>query len=62
MELIQVDINKKKTQHTLKLVLEYRNTRITAADDDAFYATLEEIRQTKLERIIVGNFNLPHIA
>ena len=35
-ELIQVDINPKNEVH-LKLVIIYRNTRITAADDDEFY-------------------------
>ena len=34
-EIIQVDINPKNAVH-LKLVLIYRNTRITAADDDEF--------------------------
>ena len=42
MEIIQVDINPKNAVH-LKLVLIYRNTRITAADDDEFYTMLEEI-------------------
>ena len=46
MELIQVDINPKNTTH-IKLVLVYQNTRITAADDDAFYGTLEEILLTQ---------------
>ena len=41
-EIIQVDINPKNAVH-LKLVLIYRNARITAADDDEFYAMLEEI-------------------
>ena len=41
-EIIQVDINPKKAVH-LKLVLIYRNTRSTAADDDEFYTMLEEI-------------------
>ena len=45
MELIQVDINPKNTTH-IKLVLVYRNTRRTPADDDSFYATLEEILLT----------------
>ena len=35
-EIIQVDINPKHAVH-LKLVIIYRNTRITAADDDEFY-------------------------
>ena len=58
-ELIKVDINPKNTTH-IKLVLLYRNTRITAADDDAFNATLEEILLTKHECVIMGDFNLPH--
>ena len=45
MELIQVDINPKNTTY-IKLVLVYRNTTITTADDYAFYATLEEILLT----------------
>ena len=45
VELIQVDINPKNTTH-IKLVLVYRNTITTAADDDTFYATLEEILLT----------------
>ena len=56
MELIQVDINPKNTTH-VKLVLVYRNTTITAADDDAFYATLEEILLTQHECVIMGDFN-----
>ena len=40
-EIIQVDINPKNAVH-LKLVLIYRNPRITAADDDEFYTMLEE--------------------
>ena len=35
-EIIQVDINPKNAVH-LKLVLIYRNPRITAADDDELY-------------------------
>ena len=38
-EIIQVDINPKDAVH-LKLVLIYRNPRITAADDDEFYTML----------------------
>ena len=60
MELIQVDIIPKNTTH-IKLVLVYRNTTITAADDDAFYATLEEILLTQHECVIMGDFSLPHI-
>ena len=41
IETIQVDINPKNAVH-LKLVLIYRNPRITAADDE-FYTILEEI-------------------
>ena len=40
-EIIQVDINPMNAVH-LKRVLIYRNTRITAADDE-FYTLLEEI-------------------
>ena len=40
MEIIQVDINSNTAVH-LKLVLIYRNTRNTAADDDEFYTMLE---------------------
>ena len=60
MELIQVDTNPTITTH-IKLVLVYLNTRITAADDDTFYATLVEILLTQHECIIMGDFNLPHI-
>ena len=60
MELIQVDINPKNTTH-IKLVLVCRNTTITAADDDEFCATLEEILMTQHECVIMGYFNLPHI-
>ena len=38
-EIIQVDINPKNAVH-LKLLLTYRNTRITAADGDEFYTML----------------------
>ena len=41
-EIIQVDISPMNAVH-LKLVLIYRNTRITAADDDEFYTMLERI-------------------
>ena len=60
MELIQVDINSKNTTH-IKLVLVYRKTRITAADDDAFHASLLKILLTQRECVIMGDFNLPHI-
>ena len=60
MELIRVDINPKNTTR-IKLVLVYRKTRITAADDDAFYATLEEILLTQHECVIMGDFYLPNI-
>ena len=43
------------------MVLVYRNTTITAADDDAFYATLEEILLAQHECVIMGDFNLPYI-
>ena len=39
-KFIQFDINPKNAVH-LKLILIYRNTRITAADDDEFYTMLE---------------------
>ena len=39
MELIQVDINPKNITH-IRLVLVYRNTTTTAADDNAFYPSL----------------------
>ena len=60
MELIQVDINPKNTTH-IKLVLVYRNTTITAADGDAFYATREEILLTQHECVIMGDLYLPRI-
>ena len=58
--IIQVDINPKNAAH-LKLVLRYRNTRITAADDDEFYTMLEEILLSQHECVIMGDFNLPNI-
>ena len=58
-EIIQVDINPKNAV-LLKLVLIYRNTRITAADDE-FYTTLEEILLSQHECVIMGDFNLPNI-
>ena len=60
IELMQVDIDPKNTT-LIKLVLVYRNTRITAADDGAFYATLEEILLIQHECVNMGDFNLPHI-
>ena len=51
-EIIQVDINPKNAVH-LKLLLIYRNTRITAADDE-FYTMLEEILLSKHECVIMG--------
>ena len=59
-EIIQVDINPKNAVH-LKLLLIYRNTRITAADDDEFYAMLEEILPSQHECVIMGDFNLLNI-
>ena len=59
-EIIQVDINPKIAVH-LKLVLIYRNPRITAAGDDEFYTMLEEILQSKHECAIMRDFNLPNI-
>ena len=58
-EIIQVDINPKNAVH-LKLVLIYRNTRITAADDE-FYTMLEEILLSQHECVIMGDFNLSNI-
>ena len=51
-EIIQVDINPKNAVH-LKLVLIYRNTRITAANDDEFYTMLEEILLSQHECVIM---------
>ena len=59
-EIIQLDINPKNAVH-LKLVLIYRNTRITAADDDEFYTMLEEILLSQHESVTMGDFNLPNI-
>ena len=59
-EIIQVDINPKNAVH-LKLVLIYRNPRITTADDDEFYTTLEEILLSQHECVNMGDFNLPNI-
>ena len=53
-EIIQVDINPKNTVQ-LKLVLIYRNTRTTAADDDDESRTmLEEILLSQHECVIHG--------
>ena len=60
-EIIQVDINSKNVVVHLKLVLIYRNTRITAADDDEYYTMLEEILISQHECVIMGDFNLPNI-
>ena len=60
MELIQVDINPINTKH-IKLVLIYRNARITTADDAAFYASLDEILLTRHECVIMGDLTQPHI-
>ena len=59
-EIIHVDINPKNAVH-LKLVLIYRNPRITAADDDEFYIMLEEILLSQHKCVIMGDFNLPNI-
>ena len=59
-EIIQVDIHPKNAVH-LKLVLIYRNTIITAADDDEFYTMLEEILLSQHECVIMGDFNLSNI-
>ena len=59
-EIIQVDINP-KNQVDLKLVLIYRNTRITAADDDELYTMLEEILLSQHECVIMGDFSIPNI-
>ena len=52
-------INPKNAVH-IKLVLIYRNTRITAADDE-FYTMLEEISLSQHECVIMGDFDLPNI-
>ena len=59
-EIIQVDINPKSAVH-LKLVLIYRNQRITAANDGEFHTILEEILLSQHECVIMGDFNLPNI-
>ena len=59
-EISQVDINHKNAV-LLNLVLIYRNSRITTADDDEFYTMLEEISLSQHECIIMGDFNLPNI-
>ena len=59
-EIIEVHINPKNAVH-LKLVLIYRNPRITAADDDEFYTMLEEILLSQYECVIMGDCNLPNI-
>ena len=59
-EIIQVDIKPKNAVH-LKLVLIYRNPRITAADDDELYTMLEEILLSQHACVIMGDFNLPNI-
>ena len=51
-EIIQVDINPKNAIQ-LKLALIYKNTRITAADDDEFYTMLEEILLSQHECVIL---------
>ena len=58
-EIIQVDINPKNAVH-MKLVLIYRNPRITAADDE-FYTMLEEILLSQHECVIMAHFNIPNI-
>ena len=58
-EIIQVNINPKNAVH-LKLVLIYRNTKITAADDDEFNIMLNEIYYHNMN-VIMGDFNLPII-
>ena len=45
----------------LKLVLIYRNARITAADEDEFCTMLDEILQSQHECVIMGDFSLPNI-
>ena len=49
-EIIQVDLNLNNAVY-LKLVLIYRNTRITAADDE-FYTKLLEILLSQHECVI----------
>ena len=58
-EIFQVDINHKNAAH-LKLVIIYRNTRITAAEDDEFYTMQEVILLSQHECVIMGDFNLPN--
>ena len=59
-EIILVDINLKNAVH-LKLVLIYRNPRITAADYDEVYTMLQEILLSQHACFIMGDFNLPNI-
>ena len=58
-EISQVDINAKNAV-CLKLVLIYRNIRITVPDDE-FYTMLKEILLSQDECVIMGDFNLPNI-
>ena len=55
-EIIQVDINPKIAVH-LKLVLIYKNTRITAADDE-FYTMLEEILLSQVHNMNVSSWKI----
>ena len=50
-----------KIQGWAQVLIIYRNTRITTADDDEFYTMLEEILLSKHECVIMGDFNLPNI-
>ena len=59
-KIIHVNINPKNAV-LLKLVLIYKKTRITAADDDEFYTMLEEILLSQHECVIMGDFNFPNI-
>ena len=53
-------MNPKNAAH-LKLVLIYRDTRITSADEDEFYTMLEKIWLSQHECVSMGDFNLPNI-
>ena len=60
-EIIQVNINPKNAVH-LKLVLIYRNPRITVADDDELYTMLEEILLSQHECVIMAQLKIKAVA
>ena len=59
-EVIHVDIMPSEGI-TLKIILVYRNPRITVAEEEVLFEELDNIISSSHETILMGDFNLPEI-